>query len=107
MHSSQRNREKGEIAMKCEALILRKSIWLAIAISFAMSAIAPSAVSFGQASQAHVTGMAHMAYYVSDLKKARDYYQGFLGFQEAFTLKNPDGSDHVVFVKINDHQFIE
>jgi catechol 2,3-dioxygenase-like lactoylglutathione lyase family enzyme len=48
-----------------------------------------------------------MAYYVSDLKQARDYYEGFLGFQEAFTLKNPDGSDHVVFIKINDHQFIE
>src|ERR1035437_6407131 len=107
MHSSQRNREKGEIAMKCEALILRKSIWLAIAISFAMSTIAPSAVSFGQTSQAHVTGMAHMAYYVSDLKKARDYYEGFLGFQEAFVLKNADGSEHVVYIKVNDRQYIE
>jgi catechol 2,3-dioxygenase-like lactoylglutathione lyase family enzyme len=54
-----------------------------------------------------IVGMAHMAYYVSDLKQARDYYEGFLGFQEAFTLKNPDGSDHVVFIKINDHQFIQ
>ena len=54
-----------------------------------------------------IIGMAHMAYYVSDLKQARDYYEGFLGFQEAFTLKNPDGTDHVVFIKINDHQFIE
>jgi hypothetical protein len=26
---------------------------------------------------------------------------------EAFSLKNPDGTDHVVFIKINDHQFIE
>jgi catechol 2,3-dioxygenase-like lactoylglutathione lyase family enzyme len=51
--------------------------------------------------------MAHMAYYVSDLKQARDYYEGFLGFQEAFTLKNADGTDHVVYIKINDHQFIE
>jgi len=54
-----------------------------------------------------IVGMAHMAYYVSDLKKARDYYEGFLGFQEAFVLKNADGSEHVVFIKINDHQFIE
>jgi lactoylglutathione lyase len=83
------------------------SVWLAVAVSFAMSAIAPTAVSYGQASQAHVTGMAHMAYYVSDLKKARDYYEGFLGFQEAFVLHNPDGSEHVVYVKINDHQYIE
>ena len=54
-----------------------------------------------------IVGMAHMAYYVSDLRQARDYYEGFLGFEEAFTLKNPDGTDHVVFIKINDHQFIE
>jgi catechol 2,3-dioxygenase-like lactoylglutathione lyase family enzyme len=54
-----------------------------------------------------IIGMAHMAYNVSDLKQARDYYEGFLGFAEAFTLKNPDGSDHVVFIKINDHQFIQ
>jgi catechol 2,3-dioxygenase-like lactoylglutathione lyase family enzyme/predicted enzyme related to lactoylglutathione lyase len=110
--------------MKCEALSLdrctcrsesdritraisRKSVWLAMAISFAMSTIAASAVSFGQANQTHITGMAHMAYYVSDLKKARDYYEGFLGFQEAFVLKNADGSDRVVYVKINDRQYIE
>jgi len=55
----------------------------------------------------HVTGMAHMAYYVSDLKQARDFYEGFLGFQEAFTVKYPNGADHIVFIKINDHQYIE
>ena len=54
-----------------------------------------------------IIGMAHMAYYVSDLEQARNYYKGFLGFQEAFTLKNSDGTDHVVFIKINDHQFIQ
>ena len=54
-----------------------------------------------------IIGMAHMAYYVSDLKQARDYYAGFFRIEQAFTLKNPDGTDHVVFIKINDHQFIE
>lgn len=54
-----------------------------------------------------IVGMAHMAYYVTDLGRARAYYEGFLGFQEAFSLKNPDGSDHIVFIKINDHQYIE
>ena len=44
---------------------------------------------------------------VTDLAKARAYYKDFLGFEEAFTLKNPDGSDHIAFIKINDHQFIE
>lgn len=54
-----------------------------------------------------IVGIAHIAYYVSDLAKARSYYEDFLGFKEAFALKGVDGSDHTVFVKINDHQFIE
>lgn len=54
-----------------------------------------------------IKGVAHIAYYVSDMAKARAYYVDFLGFQEAFSLKNADGSEHVAFVKINDHQFIE
>jgi len=54
-----------------------------------------------------ILGVAHMAYYVSDLGKARAYYEDFLGFKEAFVLKNPDGSEHAAYVKINDHQFIE
>jgi len=54
-----------------------------------------------------IVGVAHIAYYVSDLKRARGYYENFLGFREAFCLKNSNGSDHIAFVKINDHQFIE
>lgn len=84
-----------------------KSAMLGAAILVAMSAIAPSSVSYAESGKARITGMAHMAYYVSDMKKARDYYEGFLGYQEAYVLKNPDGSEHVVVVKINDRQFIE
>ena len=53
-----------------------------------------------------VLGVAHTSYYVSDLGKARSYYEDFLAFQEAFSVKAPDGAN-AVFVKINDHQFIE
>jgi catechol 2,3-dioxygenase-like lactoylglutathione lyase family enzyme len=75
------------------------------------SALLVAAVTFAPTlhsqEKPRIIGMAHMAYYVSDLKQARDYYEGFLGFEEAFTLKNPDGTDHIVFIKINDRQFIE
>jgi catechol 2,3-dioxygenase-like lactoylglutathione lyase family enzyme len=54
-----------------------------------------------------IVGAAHMAYYVSDLSKARTYYKDFLGFDEVFAIKNPDGSDHIAYIKINDHQYIE
>jgi catechol 2,3-dioxygenase-like lactoylglutathione lyase family enzyme len=60
-----------------------------------------------QPKRPRIIGVAHIAYYVSDLKNARAYWEGFLGYQEAFSLKNADGSDHIAFVKINDHQFIE
>jgi catechol 2,3-dioxygenase-like lactoylglutathione lyase family enzyme len=54
-----------------------------------------------------ITGIAHFGYYVGNLNKARAYYVDFLGFAEAFCLKNPDGSEHAAFIKINDHQFIK
>lgn len=54
-----------------------------------------------------ILGIAHMALYVSDLDKARTFYEDFLGFQETFTLKRDDGSVRIAFVKINDKQYLE
>jgi lactoylglutathione lyase len=54
-----------------------------------------------------VLGIAHVAVYVSDLAKARAFYEGLLGFGEPFTLPKPDGSVSLAFVKINDHQYLE
>jgi lactoylglutathione lyase len=54
-----------------------------------------------------VLGIAHAAVYVSDLAKARAFYEGLLGFGEPFTLPKPDGSVSIAFVKINDHQYLE
>ncbi len=80
----------------------RAALFLLLATIFV-----PTMLAADQVSRPRITGMAHIAYYVSNLKEARDYYEGFLGFQEAGTVRNPDGSDHIVFIKINDHQFIE
>jgi len=55
---------------------------------------------------ARISEAAHMAYYVSDLNRARGYYKDFLGFEEAFTVRNPDGSDHIAYIKIHDRQYI-
>jgi catechol 2,3-dioxygenase-like lactoylglutathione lyase family enzyme len=113
MERAGNNEQKGDFGMRNAARSnrLRASFpriaWVACAILFALSTISLSTPAYGQPSQPRITGMAHMAYYVSDLKKARDYYEGWLGFQEALVLKNVDGSDHIVFLKINDHQFIE
>jgi lactoylglutathione lyase len=55
-----------------------------------------------------VLGVAHMAIYVKDLAKTRQFYTEFLGFGEPFTLPTADGSGvRIAFVKVNDEQYIE
>jgi lactoylglutathione lyase len=78
-----------------------------IATFFLSLSLSASLLAANQPKNPSIVGIAHIAYYVTDLGKARAYYEDFLGFKEAFALKNPDGSDHTAFVKINDHQYIE
>jgi len=54
-----------------------------------------------------ITGLAHVALYVSDVEKARWFYKEFLGFGEPFLLNNSNGSLSLTFIKINDRQYIE
>jgi catechol 2,3-dioxygenase-like lactoylglutathione lyase family enzyme len=55
----------------------------------------------------HITGLSHMALYVHDLEKSRAFYKNFLGFAEPYSLTNQDGTIHLTWIKINDHQSIE
>jgi len=66
----------------------------------------PAVAAKHAADPPRITGVAGIAYDVADLNKARAYYEGFLGFQEAAAVKNSDGTDHAAYVKINDHQYI-
>jgi catechol 2,3-dioxygenase-like lactoylglutathione lyase family enzyme len=54
-----------------------------------------------------VIGIAGITFRVSDLDKARRYYQGVLGFREAFTLGDEQGRIASVFFKVNDDQYVE
>jgi catechol 2,3-dioxygenase-like lactoylglutathione lyase family enzyme len=54
-----------------------------------------------------ILGISHMALYVSDLGKARWFYEDFLGYAEPYNLKRDDGSVRIAFVKINEDQYIE
>ena len=73
----------------------------------ALAALATSL--FGQpVVRPKILGLAHVAYYVRDLDKARAFYEDFLGFAELpFTLKKPDGSERIAFIKINETQYLE
>jgi catechol 2,3-dioxygenase-like lactoylglutathione lyase family enzyme len=58
-------------------------------------------------SRPRMLGVSHIALYVSDLEKARQFYEEFLGYEEPYTLKREDGSVRIAFVKINEDQYIE
>ena len=53
-----------------------------------------------------ITGISHAAFYVSDMAKAREFYEGFLGFASPFSIPMPGGGD-LVWIKINDRQTVE
>jgi catechol 2,3-dioxygenase-like lactoylglutathione lyase family enzyme len=54
-----------------------------------------------------ILGIAHMAFYVSNLPRTLAYYKDFLGFAEPYDLKNADGTVSIAFIKINDYQHLE
>jgi catechol 2,3-dioxygenase-like lactoylglutathione lyase family enzyme len=68
---------------------------------------APNPAAQKPVTRPKILGVAHLAVFVSDLPKARAFYEDLLGFEEPFTLPKPDGSVEIAFVKINDRQGIE
>jgi catechol 2,3-dioxygenase-like lactoylglutathione lyase family enzyme len=54
-----------------------------------------------------ILGLAGITFRVSDVDNARRYYQGVLGFREAFTLKDATGGIASIFFKVNDDQYVE
>lgn len=68
---------------------------------------APSAGARAAARRPKILGIAHMAFYASNLPRTLTYYKEFLGFAEPYDLKNADGTIRVAFIKINDYQNLE
>jgi catechol 2,3-dioxygenase-like lactoylglutathione lyase family enzyme len=60
--------------------------------------------SFAQTAQ--ISGIAHIAYRVSDLNKEVDFLKK-LGYEQSFGFTDAAGKTTEVFVKVNDRQFIE
>jgi lactoylglutathione lyase len=54
-----------------------------------------------------IVGIAHIAFKVSDMAKARAFYGDVLGYDEPFRLFQQDGTTMLTYFKINDRQFIE
>jgi catechol 2,3-dioxygenase-like lactoylglutathione lyase family enzyme len=54
-----------------------------------------------------ILGISHIGLLAHDFEKSRSFYRDFLGFEEPYSLKNPDDTPLMTFFKINDHQYIE
>ena len=64
-------------------------------------------VAAATAAELPLMGLAHVGIRVSDLERARSFYSGVLGLENAFTTKKEDGSVFDTWFKVNDRQFIE
>lgn len=51
--------------------------------------------------------ISHLAFDVSDMEKALEFYCGKLGFEQIFTMNNEAGQPWIVYLKVCPGQFIE
>ena len=75
-----------------------------------LGALAASSLLLAQpVERPKILGVAHLALYVKDLAKTRQFYEQFLGYGEPFTLPPKGGAPgvRIMFVKVNDYQYIE
>ena len=64
-------------------------------------------VPASSAQELPISGLAHVGFRVSDIEKARQFYTGVLGYQEAFHLNDDQGALWLSWFKINEDQYIE
>jgi catechol 2,3-dioxygenase-like lactoylglutathione lyase family enzyme len=69
------------------------------------SAAEPAATSTSP-KRPHILGISHAAFYVSDMAKARAFYEGLFGFASPFSIPRKNGGE-LVWIKINDRQTVE
>ena len=83
-------------------MLKRTAKWMAAALLASAPALLGQGVQRPQ-----LLGVQHLSLFVHDFDKAHAFYQDFLGFDEAYSLKNADGSTAISFFKINDRQYIQ
>ena len=59
------------------------------------------------ATRPRITGVAHAAFYVTDMAKARAFYEGFLGYASPYSSSYDGTPGAAVTIKINDRQTVE
>jgi len=80
----------------------------AIAIAATLLLAAPLVAQSSAPARPQITGISHVAYYVSDMPKALVFWHDLLGFDLSYDRKVPNSTETTVaFLKVNDHQYVE
>jgi catechol 2,3-dioxygenase-like lactoylglutathione lyase family enzyme len=77
-----------------------RSIFWAVLVSVGLARAA-------EGQRPEILGLAHISLFAHDYEGSRAFYHEFLGFDEPYSLKKPDGSPSMTFFKVNDRQYIE
>jgi lactoylglutathione lyase len=79
-----------------------------IVLSAATAVCTLTSVNAQNPPRPRITGISHVAYFVSDLPEAISFWHDLLGYDVAYQLNKPGSNDvRIAFIKINDHQHVE
>lgn len=54
-----------------------------------------------------ITGITHCSFFCHDYEKMLSFYRDTLELEQLFTLRNPDGTPWLAYLKVTDRQYIE
>jgi len=80
----------------------------AAAIAALLLAASPLHTQSPAQARPHITGISHVAYFVSDMPRALAFWHDLLGFDLSYDRKQPDSTGTTVaFLKVSDRQYVE
>ena len=74
---------------------------------FAAGVLVGLAIESGFAQQGRIVGLNHVAVSVADYAGATDFYGRQMGFRQAFSFREPDGSPYLTYFQVNRDTFVE
>ena len=77
------------------------------ALVFVTGILVGVAIQPGRAQQGRIVGLNHVAVSVADYAAATDFYGKRMGFREAFSFREADGSPYLTYFQVNRDTFVE
>ena len=77
------------------------------AVVFVVGIVVGVAIESGLAQQGRIVGLDHVAVSVADYAGATDFYGRQMGFREAFSFREADGSPYLTYFQVNRDTFVE